>query len=181
MVKQKFADIVAENFEEIRGNFRKGLPSKGYVYDEDIMNDAFISCCNALKDKELTKPEALKYYWAAYINKFKTYSSKVKFHLELDEEQDEDMEVIEEMYDDTIDNIYDIIIKEVQDKFGVRDAQVFVLHTCEGMTAKEIKEMGFDHIDNLVYFTRKIKRYIMKHIIPNNQRLRELIKYRKEA
>lgn len=178
MAKQKFADIVAENFEEIRGNFRKGLPSKGYTYDEDIMSDAFISCCNALKDKELTKPEALKYYWAAYINKYKTYLSKVKFHLDID---DEDIDVIEEVYDDTIDNIYSIITEAICDKFGERDAKLWDLHICQGLTAKEIKALGFDHEENLVYFTRKIKRYIMNHIIPQNQKLQELIKYRKEA
>lgn len=178
MAKQKFADIVAENFDEIRGNFRKGLPAKGYQYDEDIMSDAFISCCNALKDKELTKPEALKYYWAAYINKYKTHLSKVKFHLDID---DEDIDVIDEVYDDTIDGIYDIITKAVREKFGEEEAKIWELHTCQGLTAKELKVMGYDNIENLVYFTRKIKRYIMNHVIPQNQKLQELIKYRKEA
>jgi hypothetical protein len=181
MDKRKFADIVAENFKEIQGNFRKGLPSKGYSYDEDIMNDAFISCCNALKDKELTKSEALKYYWTAYINKHKTHSSKIKHHIQIDEERDEEIGVIEETYDNTIDNIYDIIMKGVRDKFGVRDARIFELHTCQGLTSKEIQDMGFDHVENLMYFTRKIKRYIMNHIIPSNQKLQELIKHRKEA
>ena len=178
MAKQKFADIVAENFNEIRGNFRKGLPAKGYRYDEDIMSDAFISCCNALKDKELTKSEALKYYWAAYINKYKTYLSKTKFHLDID---DEDIDVIDDVYDDTIDGMYDIITKAVREKFGEEEATIWELHTCQGLTDKELKSMGYNCIENLVYFTRKIKRYIMNHVIPQNQKLQELIKYRKEA
>lgn len=178
MAKQKFADIVAENFNEIHGNFKKGLPLKGYIYDEDLMSDAFLSCCNALKDKLLTKQEALKYYWAAYINKFKTQVSKVKFYVDI---EDEEIDVIEENYDSTIDEIYNIIIEAVRDKYGIRDAYVWELYACQGKSAKEIKSVGITHIENFVNFNKKIKRYIAKHVIPNNLRLQELIRYRKEA
>ena len=44
---KKFSDIIAENFIEISENFKVGLKSKGYQYDEDIMNDAFISSNSA--------------------------------------------------------------------------------------------------------------------------------------
>ena len=49
-----FEDIVIENFVEIQRNFKSGLINKGYSYDEDLFNDAFISCRNTLSDKELT-------------------------------------------------------------------------------------------------------------------------------
>ena len=75
MVNKCFSDIVAENFNEIYKNFRIGLKSKGYAFSEDIMNDAFISCVTTLKDKQMSKQEALKYYWTAYINRFKTLTT----------------------------------------------------------------------------------------------------------
>ena len=45
MFKNTFTYIVAGNYNEICRNFRAGLIAKGYPFDEDLMNDAFISCC----------------------------------------------------------------------------------------------------------------------------------------
>ena len=42
-----FADIIASNYEEIKRNFKSGLRDRGYDWDEDLMNDAFISCNSA--------------------------------------------------------------------------------------------------------------------------------------
>lgn len=172
-----FANIVADNFQEIQRNFKAGLRSKGYQYNEDIMNDAFISCIKSLKDRILSKKEAIKYYWTAYINKYKTMISKNKLKY-IDVLDDIDSE--DEDYDDTIDEIYEIIINAIRDKFGLKDAYIWELYACQGKTSKYIRNMGFN-VDNFVYFTRKIKRYIENHVIPNNKKLQELIKYRKEV
>jgi len=173
-----FSDIIVDNFQEIQRNFKIGLKNKGYQYDEDILNDAFISCCKSLKDKVLTEKEAIKYYWTSYINKYKT--KVLSKHQLILESEMEEYDFQDEKYDDTIDKIYSIIIKAIQDKFGVRDAYIWDLYVCQGKTSKYIRNMGFN-VDNFVYFTRKIKRYILNHVIPNNQELKELIKYRKEA
>jgi len=171
-----FANIVADNFQEIQRNFKAGLRDKGYRYDEDIMNDAFISCIKSLKDRTLPKKEAIKYYWTAYINKYKTMISKnkLKYVDVLDDIDEED-----EKYDDTIDEIYDIIISEVRDHFGLRKAYIWDLYVCQGKSAKEIRNMGIMDVDNFVYFTRSIKRYIQNHVIPKNKKLQELILNRK--
>lgn len=178
MYKRKFQEIIIENFEEIQRNFRAGLSNKGYSYDEDLLNDAFISCCNALSDKELTKKEVIKYFWTAYVNKYKTKMSKNKNYLSFEDMVDE-IDDIDETYDDSADKIYKIIIEAIQDKFGIRDAYIWELYVCRGKSAKEIRNMGL-HADNFVYLTRKIKRYILNHLIPENKELQELIKYRKE-
>lgn len=177
MTKGNFNDIISRNFNEIQRNFKAGLQNKGYPYDEDILNDAFVSCSKSLKEKELSKTEAIKYYWVAYINKLKTKLLSKKYNISLDD----DIDYLDEEYDDTADSIYDIIIEEIRNKFGVRDAHVWELYICKGKSAKEIRNMGFDYIDNFVYFNRKIKRYILNHVIPNNQKLKELIDNRKEA
>lgn len=177
MTKGNFNDIISQNFNEIQRNFKSGAQNKGYPYDEDVMNEAFVSCSKSLKDKELSKSEAIKYYWVAYINKIKTKLLSKKCNIPLDDSID----CLDEEYDNTIDSIYDIIIEGIRDKFGIRDAHVWELYICKGKSAKEIRNMGFDYIDNFVYFNRKIKRYILNHIIPNNQKLKELIEYRKEV
>lgn len=166
-----FKEIISDNFIEISRNFKIGLYNKGYVYYDDLMNDAFISCNNALKDKKLSKKEAIKYYWTAYINKYKTYHSKINHYIPI---EDNDIDVEYSSYDDSMDQIYDIIISSIRDKFGIKDAYIWELYICQGKSSKEIRNMGFN-VDNFVYFTRKIKRYIINHIIPNNRKLRELI------
>ena len=179
MYKQKFIDIIVENFNEIQRNFKIGLLNKGYMYDEDLFNDAFISCNNALYDKELTKKEAIKYFWTAYINKYKTKMSKNKNLLSF-EDVTNDIDLSEEIYDETIDEIWNIIIQAVRDKFGIKKAFIWELYVCHGKSSKEIRNMGIQ-VDNFVYLTRQIKRYILNQLIPSNQKLQELIKNRKEG
>lgn len=176
MNKYTFAEIVADNFSEILKNFKSGLKSKGYEFIEDLMNDAFISCNSALKDRKMTKQEAIKYYWASYINKYKSCMAKNRY-VSLDENYEE----IDEPYNSGVDEIYDIIINELRDKFGIRKTFIWEMYACRGMSAKEIKGMGFDEIENFVYFNRKIKRYIHHHIIKDNAKLKELIDCRREA
>lgn len=172
-----FQNIIIENFDEIQRNFKSGLKNNGYSYNEDLMNDTFISCCQTLGDKSLTKKEAIKYYWVSYLNKYKTYKTKTNRFVELD---DNDYEDPEDEYDESIDKIYDIIMNAIRDEFGIRDAYIWELYVCKGISSKKIRQMGFNHIDNFVYFKRKIKRYILHHVIPDNPELQELIKYRKE-
>lgn len=170
-----FADIIASNYEEIKRNFKSGLRDRGYDWDEDLMNDAFISCNSALKDKPIDKKDAIKYFWTSYINKYKTKKSK-----EISTESIEDVDIEDVTYDKDIDRIYDIIISELQDRFGIRKAYIWDLYVCQGKSAKAIRSMGFDDIDNFIYFNKQIKRYIKKHIIPSNKELYELIKIRME-
>ena len=79
------------------------------------------------------------------------------------------------------DEIYRIIIDGLIDKFGIRKTYIWELYACQGKSAKEIMNMGFKDIENFVYFNRQIKRYIHRHIIPDNKKLQELIDCRKGA
>ena len=177
MDKQTFAEIVSENFEEIHHNFQSGLKSKGYEYNEDLMNDAFISCNSTLMNKKLTKQEALRYYWTSYINKYKTWSSKKKYVPLPDDYEEYD----DEPYNTTKDEIYRMIIDGLIDKFGIRKTYIWELYACQGVSAREIIKMGFHDVENFVYFNRQIKRYIQHHIIRDNKKLQELIDCRKGA
>lgn len=177
-----FANIVAENFDEIRRNFKSGLKDKGYPWDEDIMSDAFLNCVNTLKDRELDKKDAIKYYWVAYVNKYKTLISKHKL-LSYDEELDDVINIRDDArpYDSSIDRIHDIIIEELQDHYGVRKAYIWELYVCKDVPQKEIAAMGLKGVKNYAYFTKQVKRYIQNHIIPQNSELQELINTRKDS
>ena len=180
MTNKCFSDIVAENYDEIYKNFRAGLISKGYTFSEDIMNDAFISCTVTLKDKQLTKQDAIKYYWTAYINRFKTLINRDKT-IEYVEDMTEFEDTPLTTYNDAPDQIYDIVIKELQDHYGVKKIYLWELYALRGKTTKEIKAMGFRDIDNYAYFTKQVKRYIKNHIIKGNNLLQELINHRKNT
>lgn len=180
MNEMSFTDIVAANYNEIVRNFKAGAKSHGYVFDEDIMNDAFVSCFNSLKDKKLTKQEALKYYWVAYVNKYKTRQEHEQIMDCYDNVEEEFEDIENECYNSTTDRIYDIIISGVQDHYGVRKATIWEMYACQGKSSKEIRAMGFDDIDNFAYFTKQVKRYIKNHIVAENKELQELIAERKE-
>lgn len=170
----KFEDIIVDNFEEIRNNFKIGLNKKGYLYNEDIMNDAFISCMKTLQNKLLTKKDAIKYYWTAYINKYKTYSKQSKKFIEM---IDDIIDI--NQYNIYADILYDEIIKAIRDKFGVRKAFIWEMYVCQGKTSKEIRSMGFNDIDNFIYFNRQVKRYLTNHIL-NKKHFLELANNRFE-
>ena len=180
MNEMSFADIVAANYDEVVRNFKAGVKNHGYVFDEDIMNDAFVSCFNSLKNKKLTKQEALKYYWVAYVNKYKNRQEHEQIMDCYDNVEEEFEDIENEHYNSTTDKIYDIIISGVQDHYGVRKATIWEMYACHGKSSKEIKAMGFNDIDNYAYFTKQVKRYIKNHIITENRELHELIAERKE-
>ena len=172
-----FADIVANNYDEIKRNFKAGLKDRGYEWDEDLLNDAFISCNSALKDKPISKTEALKYFWTSYINKFKSKQSKKKPEESI---EDYDVDPICPVYNQEIDKLYKAIVSAVQDEYGLRKAYIWELYVCEGKSAKEIKAMGFNDIDNFIYFSRKVKRFIKRYIAENPD-IKELVKNRFET
>ena len=178
MTKFTFSELVANNFDEIVRNFKVGLKKNGYRYDEDVMNDAFINCYNSLKDKELTKQEMLKYFWTSYINRLKNVMLREN-HIEYCDDMSLYEDIEETAYNNTPDRIYNIILQELQDHFGIRKTTMWELYTCKGKTTNEIKAMGFKNVPNMACLSKVFKRYINNHIIPNNQELQELIKFRK--
>lgn len=179
--KSHFADIVADNFYEIINNFKRGLKSKGFGYDEDILTDTFISCNNTLKDKLITKEEGIKYFWTAYLNKLKTHSQQKSNTVYIDdltydgEVECEELNIIDESYNRDIDILYDYIMDRVRLEFGEKEATIFELHVCKGIHTKELEEMGYTGI-NFVYLTKKIKRFIKNHIIKDNQYVDDLLR-----
>ena len=123
MCYDKFSNIVANNFMEIKKNFKTGLKNSGYKWDEDIFMDAYIKCDSVLKDKLMDKKEALRYYWTAYINKMK---NKYKSRYSITDEIPEDYDTIDEVYNEDKDLICEIMYNAVVKKFGITGmAEIF--------------------------------------------------------
>lgn len=170
-----FTNIIARNFNKIQRNFRVGLHKRGYHYDEDILSDALLKCMQTVGDKIMTEAEAITYYWTAYMNCYKNNISK-NSKVDLIDECDIDLYQSEDdVYDNSIDEIYDIVISSLKEKYGEHDINIWEMHVCNGMSLEDIDNMGFGHVDNFNYLSKSIKRYIKNHILMENKRLRELL------
>ena len=127
--KSHFADIIADNFYEIIDNFKRGLKSKGFGYDEDILSDTFISCNTVLKDKLMTKEEGINYFWVAYLNKLKTHAQQKSNVVYIDdltfdgEVECPELDIIDETYNKDIDILYDYIMEIKENYTGKADTE----------------------------------------------------------
>lgn len=156
-----FSYVVANNFQEIKKNFKTGLKNSGYIWDEDIFMDAYIKCDNVLKDKIMDKKEALKYYWTAYINKLK---NKYKSRYAIADEIPEDYDAIDEVYNEDKDLLCEVIYNAVLEKFGKPVANAWVDYRCFGKKSDQImKEYKFDQ--DFHYILKRIKKYINEELM----------------
>ena len=178
---RNFSDIIAGDFIKIRKDFEKRSKNKGFEFDEDLFSDAFISCNFTLKNKLLTKDDALKYFWIAYLNKLKSQSLHPTIFLEdlfpqtKEVMNYEEYDIIDESYSNDIDILYDYIMDKLREKFGVEETNIFELHVCKGIHTKELEAIGYKDV-NFVYLVKKFKRYIKNHIIKDNGYIKGLLK-----
>lgn len=174
-----FANIVAENYSEIKRNFISGLKGKSYKFDEDILSDTFISCNTSLKDKLLTKEDAIKYFWTSYINKLKSQPVRNTVYIDeivtLDEDCNanyDDFGFVAE-YDNDIDDIYNYILDKLYEKFGEYFTNIWKQHVCDN---KKTNDLIVEYSDSdLNYQFKKIRRYIDK-LLKTDNTLMEMIK-----
>lgn len=163
MCVEKFSTIVANNFVEIKKNFKTGLKNSGYKWDEDIFMDAYVKCDSVLKDRLMDKKEALRYYWTAYVNKMK---NKYKSRYSIMDEIPEDYDKIYEEYNEDKDLLCDELYKSVKNKFGESVARAWIDYRCFGKKVDVImKDYKFDQ--DFHYTLKRIKKYIGEEISKN--------------
>lgn len=162
-----FSFYISNYFYEIKSNFQSGLKKRGLKFDEDIFSESCLKCLETLKDKEITEQEALKYFWVAYVNRLKT-PDKILF------ESFDEIDIMDEDYDSEIDELYDILIENLNKKFDNDLVEAWRLHFAKGVKYKELKEMGYDYNFNPEF--KKIIRYIKNKLLEENPRCKELSK-----
>lgn len=162
-----FDFIIGKYFYEIKSNFQSGLKKRGLRFDEDIFSDSYLKCCETLGDKEMTKKEALKYFWVAYINRLKT-PDKIKF------ESFEDSNIIDDdEYDHEIDELYNILMEFLNKKFDNRLVEAWRLHFEKGIKYDDLRKLGYDFNFNPEF--KKIMRYIRNKLSNESSRYKELV------
>lgn len=129
-----FIDIVSIKYKDIRISFNNWSKNRQLVFDEDSFNDAFIKCADHFKDTIITYNDAIKYFWTAYIHTVMNNKKHNSFSTELSESID----VIDSNYNEDIDKLYNIIIKDIQQKFGDDAVQLIHNHFIHNTKDKQL-------------------------------------------
>lgn len=164
--KNLFKNIMSANLEEVKCDFIHRLKKIGYVFDEDVFVEVGIRCAHALKDKLMTKPECIKYFWVAYINTIKSLLKikSIRF-------QQLQNFPTEPKYDENIDILCDIICKSVLERYGEEEYYIWRERVYEGKTYKELQEKYSDI--NILGLCRKIKKFILTKLPTINLEYKE--------
>lgn len=173
-----FANIIANNFEEIQKNFKNGLNKIGFEYNEDLFIDVFLKCGETLGKRKLSKCEAIKYYWVSYLNALRKYKIKEKQFISTDD-LSEDAEIYNSVYDEDVDILFNFIMSEIQSKFGEHITNAWKLHICQGKTYKDLINDGFSGV-KFNYEFKRIMRYIRNDLSKKDKVFAELFAYLKE-
>jgi hypothetical protein len=153
-----FNDVIAENFNKIKSDFEKKSYTQFEDFDEDLFMDTYLRCADALKGKEMTKNEYIKYYWAAYANRFKTDRADAMKFVRLDDPNREQAISLYSHYNINVDITCEEIIKNVKLKFGDYYANAWLLHVSEDKTYKELESLGYNFKFNDVF--KKITKWV---------------------
>ncbi len=164
-----FNDILSQDFENIRRKFRDDIIRHGYIFDEDIFIDVYLRCIKGIHNRGLNRVQCIKYLWVAYLNKLKQVQSKKIFVGPINY----DIEIIDEPYNISIDNLYKYIIKVVEDKFGENITHAWVDHFCYDKTYKELEPIYKGMKFNFEF--KRIKKYILTKLIIHDRKFQDLL------
>lgn len=161
-----FLELVAGSYEEIKGNFKIGLNKMKYSFDEDLFSDAILKCNSTLGDKLVTKEEALRYFWVAYLNGYKNQKKShwVKNSISITD----DFNIIDSRpeYDYEIDDTYKEIINILKSKFGEKNTDSWVKHILFKKPYNKMLEDG-EIPQNFHYIIKKIKKFLQGDLKEN--------------
>lgn len=168
-----FLTHVAGSYGEIKRNFKKGLSKMKYSFDEDLFSDTILKCNNTFGDKVITKEEALKYFWVAYLNGYK--NDKKKYAVKNTEAIPDNFNIVDNRpnYNYEIDDTYNIIIDALKDRFGEKNADAWVKHI---LFKKPYNKMLEDNEipQNFHYIIKKIKKFLQGEI-RNNKSIQQMV------
>ena len=164
-----FMDIVASRYKDIKSLFKTRLYNMGLQFDEDLFNDTFIKCVNKFGNDEITYDVTVKYYWTAYLNTIRSELNKEEYTEPLDEELHD---CLDDTFNEYIDeslahDIYNKVLKAVEDKYGVNEANVYFMYKYHNWKECDLHIAGYDCTnlkDRIKTIHRFIKAYCKKHI-----------------
>ena len=148
-------NIISVHYNEIKSLFKSRSYKSNTVFDEDSFNDAFIKCANRFGNMEITYDTATKYFWAAYINTFKT--NKIKESKLETVELDVD---VHDCIDEPDTNIYNIVMDAISFKYGENLMLMYSLYKFHNWSKTDLIMAGYDIDDDFDYHIKEIHKFV---------------------
>lgn len=170
-----FFKNIESRFKRFKSKIKKISHKNKIEFDEDVFMDSIIRCSETFKKENATDDDIDNYFWKAYKqNIFSSYTrDKFKNSVLIDDFEEND-NVCEYCVD--IDEIVEIIKKEVHEHFGDKIFDAWLLHICNGLTYEELEsDCEYAGLDLHNQF-RQIKRYITQKYVNKNLDLKRLLR-----
>ena len=170
-----FIHNIESRFNSFKKKIEKLSKKNNITFDEDVFMDTVIHCSETFPSKNATNEDIDTYFWVAFKqNTFSTFTrNKFRNSVNLDNFAD-DIDIIDEEYNNDIDKIVDLIKNEVRNEFGDKIYEAWILHICRNYTYEELESNGYEGL-NLHNEFRQIKRYITGKFIKKNKKIRVLL------
>jgi hypothetical protein len=164
---------VGPNFKIFKNKMECRAKKNKIPFDEDVFMDTVIKCIKTFSKENATNIDIDNYFWKAFRQNTFSHFSRNKFRntINLDDFEDD---ILDEEYNSDIDEIVDLIKKEVENEFGSQIYDAWLLHVCNNYSYSELEKCGYEGL-NLHNEFRQIKRHISSKYLKENKKLRTLL------
>lgn len=167
-----FFSKIEKRFDIFKNKIVKLSYKNNIGFDEDVFMDTILRCTETFKNKNATDIDVDNYFWKAYKQNMISNCTRDKFknRVQIDKIKDNSNDCV---YSDDIDEIVDIIQKEIKEKFGDKIFDAWLLHICNGLT---YEELAYEYYGlNLHNEFKQIKRYLTQKYVNKNPKLKRLL------
>lgn len=175
-------DIVEKRFPELQTNFKRAATRNAIIFDEDVFIDTYIKCCEQLEDTKMDEKQIIQYFWVSFLNNVrKEYRKKSYLVEKIDindaffEENSEEVEPLDEPYDDRRYKIYDTIVNYVKTIYGEDAFKAWFLHFADNKSYDELEELGYTNM-NFHNIFRNINNSVKNKLPKENKEYNTIIK-----
>lgn len=167
-----FFNKIEPRFKTFKNKIEKLSYKNNIGFDEDIFMDTILRCTEVFKNENATDNDIDNYFWKAYKQNMISNCTRDKFRnsVSLDKISSNNNDCV---YSDDIDEIVEIIKKEVKENFGYKIFDAWLLHICNGLTYGEL-ECEYAGLNFHNEF-RRIKRHIAQKYVNKNPKLKRLL------
>jgi hypothetical protein len=169
-----FAQYIEKNFNVLKQKMKNKAQKDKLIFDEDVFMNTIVKCLTVFPNNNATKTDIENYFWKAFKQNIFSNISRDKFRNSIDIDEFDD-DVIDEEYNEDIDEIIDTIKNEIIKEFGPQIYDAWLLHVCNNYTYTELEKNGYKGL-NLHNEFRQIKRFIDNKLLKGDTKLKRLLK-----
>lgn len=142
--------VMEKRFHNIKQNFQRASLRNNITFDYDVFIETYIKCNESTKNSKMDEKQLIQYFWVSFLNNSKKELKKKLYKVEEIDIVDEDgneIEIIDETFDDRKYRIFDYIVDHVKENFDENSFNIWYLHFAENKSYEELKSMGYTNIN----------------------------------